>query len=286
MNRVLLFDTFSYNGEPVVELRLQHLAEHVDMFIIVEARHTHSGALKDELFIHKYASTFEPYKNKIQFIVIDEFPPMPADWVSQHGDASYMREESYESWYRERYQRDIARDYLLANFAQTEYMVMCTDADEIVDANIVKNLRSQYFAFRNPVYLEMKFYYYHFEWQKKFPWYMAYIVNDLGLQRASLSHFRTNERKVQVMQNAGWHCSYFLDVANLQRKLESFAHRECDTSMHKTKKHLMKCLTEGKDISGRAEAEDCVKADVSTLPPAFQEFQKKLLFLQRYSSFA
>lgn len=283
MSQAKLFDTFSYNGEPVVELRLQHLAPYVDQFIIVEARQTHSGARKDKLYIEEFADVFAPYKDKIQFIVIDEFPTMPADWPSTQKEV-YMLPESYESWFRERHQRDIVRDYLLAKFAQEPYILICSDADEIVSANIAADLKKQYFAFRDPVYLEMKFFYYHFGLQKKFPWYMAYVVSDLGVQRtASLSTIRTSPKKTQFIANAGWHASYFLNVKDLQRKLESFAHRECDVPHHKTKEFLRKCLREGIDISNRGASENCISVDTTTLPPAFQEFQKKLLFLQQYS---
>lgn len=283
MTRALLFDTFSYNGEPIVELRLKYLARFVDEFVIVEARQTHSGLPKDELYIEKYADVFAPYKDKIKFIVIDEFPPMPTDWPQKHGDGSYMKNVSYESWYRERYQRDVAKDYLLAKFAQKEYLVICGDVDEIIKDEVAADLKKQYFAFREPVYFEMKFYYYNFSWQKKFPWYMAYVINDMGLRKESLSHYRTMYPKTKFIQNAGWHASYFLNVRDLQRKLESFAHRECDQTIHKSNAYLRKCLKEGRDISGRGDNENCIQARTDALPNAFQEFQKQITFLQQYS---
>lgn len=281
--RALLFDVFSYNGEPIVELRLKYLAPFVDQFVIVEARQTHSGKPKDELYIEKYGDVFAPYKNKIKFIVIDEFPSMPTDWPQKHGDGAYMKDISYESWYRERYQRDIAKEYLLANFAQKEFIVICGDVDEIIKDEIAAGLKKQYFAFRDPVYFEMKFYYYNFSWQKRFPWYMAYVVNDLGLRRESLSHFRTVHPKTKFIPNAGWHASYFLNVRDLQRKLESFAHRECDRGQNKSHDYLRKCLSHGSDISGRGESEDCVQTSISALPNSFQEFHHKIVFLQKYS---
>lgn len=283
MTRVLLFDSFPYNGEPIVELRLQHLAPYVDQFIIVEARHTHSGVKKEKLYIEEYADVFAPYKDKIHFIIIDEFPQMPSDWPATQGE-SYMQPETYASWFRERYQRDVVRDYLLEKFAQAPYLLLCSDADEIVSAGVAADIRKQYFAFRDPVYMEMKFYYYNFGFQKRFPWYMAYVINDLGVYKAtSLSYFRTAAKKTQFISNAGWHASYFFNVKDLQRKLESFAHRECDTPQHKTKEFLRKCLKDGTDISNRGESEDCVRVGTTTLPMPFQNFQNKLLFLQQYS---
>lgn len=281
--KIKLFDAFPYNGEPVAELRLQHLAPHVDQFIIVEARQTHSGARKDKLYIEEFADVFAPYRDKIHFIIIDEFPEMPADWPKTQNEG-YMRPESYESWYREKYQRNIVKDYLLAKFAQEPYILICSDADEIVSADVAADLRKQYFAFREPVYLEMKFFYYHFGLQKKFPWYMAYVISDLGVCKPpTLSYYRTASRKTQFLSNAGWHASYFFNIRDLQRKLESFAHRECDIPQHKTKDFLRRCLKDGTDISRRGSSEDCVKVPTNSLPADLQEFQKKLQFLQQYS---
>lgn len=282
-SRPLVFDVFSYNGEPIVELRLQYLAPYVDQFVIVEARETHSGMRKEQLYIEKFAEVFEPYKKKIHFIVIDEFPQMPEDWPSTKGNNAYMRDISYESWYRETYQRDIAKDYLLGKFAQNEFLVICGDADEILRGNVVSDMRKQYFALCDPVYIEMDFYYYNFSWKKKGKWYHAFMINDMGLRKASLSYYRTDFVKNRVVKNAGWHGSYFFNVADLQRKLASFAHRECDVEQNKTQAHLAQCLREGCDISRRGDGEDCVKSGLETLPFAFQEFQKKLVFLQTYS---
>lgn len=275
-------DTFSYNGEPIVELRLEYLAEVVDLFVIVEARYTHAGDKKDSLYIEKHASVFAPYKDKIQFLVIDEFPSMPEEWPEKFGE-SYMTPQSYEAWYRERYQRDKAGEYLLDKYKNDLYIVIASDADEIVRKDIVANLKSEYFAFRDPVYLGMKFYYYHFQWRKKFPWYHAFIINDLGLAKHSLSHCRTNAKKARVIHEAGWHASYFFNWKDLQRKLESFAHRECDQKNHKDVSFIRACIQRGKDISERGDEEDLIFESVQGLPPIFQEFQRKLLFLQEYS---
>jgi len=61
---VRIIDSFSYNGEMVVELRLHHLMPVVDEFVVTEARETHSGVPKKELFIDRYRSSFQPYMSK------------------------------------------------------------------------------------------------------------------------------------------------------------------------------------------------------------------------------
>ncbi len=281
-DRVLVFDTFSYNGEPIAELRLEYLAPHIDCFVLVEARYSHSGVLKQELYVDKNAHWITPYveSGKLVVLVIDEFPAMPVDWPLKAGDSSYMNERSYESWFREQYQRDIAVEYLAKHYSQREYLVICSDVDEIVNADTIRGLRSQYFALCDPAYFEMKFYYYNFAWIKKHPWYKAFVINDMGLRRGTLSSYRNRKYASQIVPNGGWHASYFMDAEGLRNKLEAFAHRECDLEERKTDEHLRACLMEGKDIAGRGADDDCVAADVAGLPMLFQTFQEKLKTLQ------
>lgn len=277
----LLIDTFSYNGEPIVEARIEYLYKVVDLFVIVESRYTHSGIKKEQLYCEKHANVFKPYLNKIKFLIIDEFPPMPEDWPQTNGEG-YMNPSSFESWWRERYQRDVAGEYLLKNYINQPLIVIATDADEIIRADVATELKTQYYGLRNPLYLEMKFYYYNFEWQKPYPWHLGFVVNDFGLQQNSLSNYRTKTKKANYIRDAGWHASYFLNTKDLARKLESFAHRECDLDERKTQEHLRNCIERGVDIAMR-DNENCEKCTVDHLPPIFQDFQKKLLFLQRYS---
>lgn len=61
---VHIIDSFAYNGELVIELRLRHLWPVVDEFVVTEARETHSGKPKAELFIDRYRSSFQPYLSK------------------------------------------------------------------------------------------------------------------------------------------------------------------------------------------------------------------------------
>lgn len=281
--RVLVFDTFSYNGEPIAELRLEYLAPHVDGFVLVEARYTHSGVRKEELYVEKNADVFAPYLDagKLEVIVVDFLPEMPATWPDECGDV-YMKEGTHESWFREQYQRDVAAVFLQRNYLDREFLVICSDVDEIVNAAHIAGLRNQYFGLCDPAHFEMRMYYYNFGWKKKAHWYRAYVVNDMGLRKGTLSAFRNRKFASQVVPNGGWHGSYFMDIEGLKRKLASFAHRECDLDERKTDEHLRACLMEGKDIAMRGEQEDCERVDVAGLPPLFQKFQEKLVAMQAF----
>ena len=67
-----IYDCFMFYDEDLVaDLRLNILNEHVDEFIIVESKFTHSGEKRELLFdINKYSN----FKNKINYIALDIEP--------------------------------------------------------------------------------------------------------------------------------------------------------------------------------------------------------------------
>lgn len=278
--------TFPYNGEPIVELQLEYLKDVVDEFVIVESRYTNSGIAKPELYFDKFHSVFANSTAKITQLVIDEFPEMPSDWPKTKGQ-EYMNGSSYDSWYRENYQRDYAANYIkdTYNNETSPYIVIGVDADEIMCKEYITELAKNYFALNDPVYLQMDMFYYNFQWSKKYKWYHPYVVNDIGFCKYTMSDMRTRMPKTKYMKEAGWHASYFLSKKDLIRKLEGFAHRECDIKHRKTDEFLNKCLYEGLDISERGDEEQLVSySGYSQLPEELLKFQKKLMFLQRYST--
>ena len=79
--RVAVLDTFAFNGDKVLEVRLALLAPYVDRFYVVEAAVTHAGNRKPVLHTSTdhWRRVFAQYGDKVQVIIIEEFPPVP--WV-------------------------------------------------------------------------------------------------------------------------------------------------------------------------------------------------------------
>jgi beta-1,4-mannosyl-glycoprotein beta-1,4-N-acetylglucosaminyltransferase len=254
-------DTFCFNGEFVVPLRLKYLYPVMDAFVIVESKYTHSGEEKPELFKDKYAEWFEPYASKIHWVVIEKFPEMTDEWFKMYKIHDWMKTH-HTSWFREAYQRDMAGEYILKTFGSTGYYVHVSDADEIpadflfqshLRETIYKHLREH----QAPIYLEMDFYYYNFHWKKKQKWYRSYLIQgELIRHNTPLTYWRIHNPVHYSIAAAGWHFSYFMSVPDLQRKLKSFAHRECDQDSWKTTQHIKECLKTGKDLFERGDAED------------------------------
>jgi hypothetical protein len=288
-----VIDCFPYNGEVIAEFRMKYLNDVVDEFVIVEARHTHSGMVKEELFVEKYKDRFAPYRSKMTVIIIDKFPDMPFEWeATVPPKFHWISPSSHASWWREMYQRDEIEKYLRGK--TTPFVAFCGDADEIPKRDVMDFAKTMYRHFgESPVFIEMQLFYYNFRWTKVTPWCFAFMLNDQWLrtqplgkreQMGILNEVRASMPRTRFLSNAGWHCSYFASKDDLRRKLGSFAHREYDKSEHKTDAFLLKCISEGKDIADREETEDCVPfvpVDTSMLPEGWETLQRELQELQQ-----
>ena len=67
-----IYDCITYFDEPMLfDLRLNILDKHVDKFIVIEAKHTHSGKDKKLNFD---INDFKKFQNKIIYKVIENQP--------------------------------------------------------------------------------------------------------------------------------------------------------------------------------------------------------------------
>ena len=67
-----IFDCFMYFDEEVVlNVRLNHLYNYVDYFVIVESRFTHKG---EERSLKFDINKFTKFKSKILYLIVDKQP--------------------------------------------------------------------------------------------------------------------------------------------------------------------------------------------------------------------
>lgn len=280
-----IIDIISFNGEIILELRIKYLFNFVDKFYIIESAYTHSGIKKDTLFCNSdyWTNILKPYILKIEFIIIDNFPNIDNEWLNTKLN-KYMTQGSYDSWYREHYQRN----YIFTNEnikISTPYIALICDVDEIPNTDVIFALKNNYDILNDKIfYFEMNFYYYNFNWLKKEKWYYAYAINNKFIEKNGydLTHYRTVYPKQYILNNAGWHCSYFLSWKDIIRKLESFAHREFDNNDIKNFDYLYTCFTNGTDLFQRGQNENMIFNDLSLINnQLFIDFHNKLNELQR-----
>ncbi|KAG5184090.1 glycosyl transferase [Tribonema minus] len=271
-----VIDVFCYNGEPILELRLEYLQDVVDEFVLVESKYTFSGKVKDAF----YSDALQ--HPKVTVLKLDYAPPVAdEEWCRERsGSSSFMEEGCMDHWFREQHQRDYPKAYIMNKYAAQDYIVICSDVDEIPRKELLISLKQHGNGqLHTPIYLHMAMLMYNMGWQTDEQWLRAFVVNKEGFcNAASMDEMRRAE-PYRVAPYGGWHCSYFLNSRNLARKLQAFSHQEYNKQEYTDLAHCRKCLLTGKDVLGRGE----LKAYAGQVPELFKKFNDKILFLQKYS---
>lgn len=249
-------DSFLFNGEAIVKMRLAYLYPHVDKFYVTEQRYTFQGNRKDSLYIEQHKGWFAPYLDKLVFLV---------DEKRVEGDA----------WKQESSARNLVAPYLLAE--QGEWFCTVCDVDEIPDVNAIQQNKGALYtaASQAPVLLSQDFYYYNFNWYIK-DWVFPFVVTDKTLQKPlTLQQVRDKQCPIAGALRCGWHFSYCMSLAEIQRKLESFSHTEYNTEEYKSEAHIADCIRQGKDLFKRTNYTLQWRSS-SHLPNEFREFEESL----------
>jgi beta-1,4-mannosyl-glycoprotein beta-1,4-N-acetylglucosaminyltransferase len=283
---IRIIDTFPFNGDWVIKMRLEFMFPFVDEFVITESRYTFSGVKKDFLYRDKWSKLLEHYQSKITWVIVDEFPQMTEEWHNAYKENSWFREESRQAWFNEHYQRDVAFEYIKEKYKDDDYIVNVGDVDEIPNTDIFypdsrRVMLNKLQEIQQPLYLEMLFFYYNFYWKKPYNWYRAYII-DKGqlLKNPSMTHWRLNHLPNLVLRGAGWHFSYFMEIADIQRKIQSFSHKEYNDPQWTSVDHIKECIAQGKDIFNREENENLVHDDTIVFPDPIISHRGEIDYIQ------
>jgi beta-1,4-mannosyl-glycoprotein beta-1,4-N-acetylglucosaminyltransferase len=222
-----LYDCFLFFNElDLLEIRLNELSSVVDKFVLAESTTTFTGFPKP-LYFEENRARYEMHADKIVHIIFEN--PLAA---------------ATSPWAREFAQRD-ALDRGLAN-AQIDDLVLLSDADEIPDPRVLRQLKESP-PHRNEVAcLELRMFYYYVNFEAEQRWLRSgprCVVRDglVGMQRLrnirgphpnpvrdSIRGFRTwrnfgRHVRRRVVRNAGWHFSYLGGIEAIQAKLRAFS---------------------------------------------------------------
>jgi hypothetical protein len=226
-NDIKVIDSFLYNGEELLSFRIKYLYDYVDYFYIVESKQTHSGRLKDRYYIDDVLPLLYEYSDKIKVIKVDEFPPKP----DNYNFATDSVNNNSEFWWRENYQRNVVVEHLEEH---NSYILLVNDIDEIPKRELLTERNYLHHFSDNPIYIDMKMLRYNFDWElldesgKEYYWNKAYIKNEKNVKSNNLSSLRNQcqSKNSLVIENGGWHLSYFMNLKNMKKKLNDFAHSE------------------------------------------------------------
>ena len=201
----------------------------------------------------------------------------------------WMSAESVTAFARENFQRQTAKGLIRQRMIEShgrphneqperaqhtyppykKYLLICADVDEIPNRHVIRQLRDEslYNTFHTPVYLQMVHFMYNFHWYAEHYWERAYIVtaegylriNDTLLARVptmmlspSGEYVKKPNEQHHTIARAGWHFCNFCSIAELRRKIESFAHTEKNLPAFKEVSYVATKIKEGLDLYNRS----------------------------------
>jgi hypothetical protein len=211
-----VFDCFTFFNEiDILELRLRELGDCVDIFVIVEANHTHTNKPKEFLF-EKNKDRYAQWLDKIRYIKVTDMPI------------------AANAWTNENFQRNAISRGL--GDIEADDLILVSDVDEIFRTDSIeycKSVPNEKYCFR------MALYQYRLNYQLTTPSasHTEWGMGMLGSQLASTTPQQLrNERHLplpancKIIDHGGWHFSWQGDSEFLKNKCVNMAHQEFNNS--------------------------------------------------------
>jgi beta-1,4-mannosyl-glycoprotein beta-1,4-N-acetylglucosaminyltransferase len=224
-----------YNELDILKIRLHELYDVVDYFILVEATMTHKGNSKP-LYYTENKDLFNKYNDKIIHLVTD---------FNENFSFRQQLHNTNECWYREHYQRECIQEALKQISLSDEDIIILTDLDEIPKKKLINDINDNKIIIKNnELYsIEMVLYYYNIELTTDRKWYQPKIFNYFTCKNNTiLTYLRIQTHNIIILNDSGWHLSYFGDENFIKNKVESFAESNEYLTEKKDIKYLKECL--------------------------------------------
>lgn len=247
----MIIDCFSFCNElEILECRLDYLNSYVDHFVIVESDNTYSGN-KKELNFELNKSRFEKFLNKITYL----------PYVN-------INRSMNDFWTFEAKQRDYI-SIGLEKFSPDD-IVIVSDVDEIPNPKVFKHVIEFLNEEKgNLARLVQSMFLYNLRTKQISSWERSYMAKVATVLEQTPNWLRSRDDKniyhnftirpdkiydkvcAQRFENGGWHLSYFMNIDEIVKKIESFSHTELNNDYMKDKNRIQKCIDEGTDLFDR-----------------------------------
>ncbi len=194
-----IVDMFLFADEfSLLRIKLEEMYDWVDRFVIVEAPVTFRGDPKPLHFAERKAE-FARFADKILHVVVDTIP-----------------EGLENAWGRQYYQRDSGLR-AVAEFCADDDIVLVSDADEVIDREIVESFTGPFAS------LGLRYYSYFFNLElvedRQTRWTAMTRAKYLTRMGAGYSRIAIPcYAKSHFIENAGWHFSKVRSAEELARK--------------------------------------------------------------------
>lgn len=223
-----IYDCFTFFNElDVLDIRLNEMNDVVDKFVLVEARVTHQGKPKP-LYFEENKQRFSKFLDKIEHIVIDDFPGAKSTWDRENAQRNAI-------------ERGLKR-------CRPDDIIILSDADEIVGADVLK----QYKPEMGLVAVQMPLFYYKLDWKVQQPWLKPRIFTWGMKQDKNMQWFRgEGDYRYSTILHGGWHFSFLGDKDSIKQKIQSYGHEEFNNDTYTNDQNIEEAITLGRDIFGR-----------------------------------
>jgi beta-1,4-mannosyl-glycoprotein beta-1,4-N-acetylglucosaminyltransferase len=224
-----IIDSFIFFNElDILEIRLEELYDVVDYFILVEGNLTFTGKNK-ELFYENNKKRYEKYCDKIIHIILNDYPITNDPWV------------------REKYQRNQINNGIKKLELNDDDIIIISDVDEIPNSDILSSIKNLSLLIeKNLIYsLVMILYYYSIEYTTERLWYHVKLLSYYKYIQYNLPENIRCSPYDKLINNGGWHISYYGDSNFIINKLESFSEQQANNSRNKDINFLNECLING-----------------------------------------
>ena len=280
-----IYDCITYFDEPMLfDLRLNILDKYVDKFIVIEAKHTHSGIVKKLNF---EINNFKKFQNKIIYKVIENQPEGIIEINKDDDPAVQSGNKRMNSLKRIELSYYTALDCL--GEANPEDLFILSDSDEIPNFEKVNfdQINNKILIFKQKIfYYKFNLYYDLIPWfgskactVKKLisPTWLKYVKpKKYPLWRIDTWFSKTRYNSVKIIENGGWHFSNLKNPENIKKKMFNFGHHnEVEESgidlekikeMVEEKKVYYDHLVDKTQQKHRREGYELKKLDFSELP--------------------
>ena len=242
-----------YNELDLLKVRLEFLGPLVDHFIISEANIDFSGKKKEYILNEALISTL-PFNEKIIYhrecIALNS-----PSWVWKK--IKYIRKRKSYLWKIQDAQRNAILKKLLS-FSDTDILIF-GDLDEFPSEDAVNFAKSKlsyqdYISDYHPIYIcNQKFYYYNVNHSAKEGDYFGTAIT--SIQHANLikpHKIRSEKDRFPNIPNGGWHFSYFMQAADIERKIIAICEVENLNSFKEiSQSEILKKMGSGRDLFNR-----------------------------------
>ncbi len=228
-----IYDCFMYFDEDLLlDLRLNVLNKYVKKFVITEATYTHNGSKKKLNFNINH---FQKFKDKIEYIVVDEEPPTLLDLVDGENKEKRGEKLILNGMARDYFQREKLIKGL--KNAQNEDLILISDLDEIPNLSELNfsNIGEKIIIFEQKMfYYKLNLFYEDFTWlgskgvkKKKFispQWLRNIKGKNYPKWRIDILFSKKKYSNLSFVKNGGWHFTCLRTPEELEKKLLNFAH--------------------------------------------------------------